>query len=106
MATTTKLQDFLGRWLTNADPGTSNATDHLGRAVVASDKDFVGRALVFDNPSDWVTATAYDVGDYARLTGGEIVECTTAGTSGASEPTAPAVGGTVTDGTAVWTRLH
>ena len=106
MATATKLQDFLGRWLTNADPGSSAATDHLGRAVVATNKDFVGRALLFDNPSDWADETAYDLGDYARLTDGEIVECTTAGTSDTDEPTAPAVGGTVTDGTAVWTRLH
>lgn len=106
MATTTKLQDFLGRWLTNADPGTSNATDHLGRAVVASDKDFVGRALIFDNPADWVTATAYDVGDYVRLSTGEVLQATVAGTSDAAEPTAPAVGATVTDNTVTWKRLQ
>lgn len=106
MATTTKLQDFLGRWLTNGTPGTSDATDHLGRNVVASDKDFVGRALIFDNPTDWATATAYDVGDRVRLTGDELLEATVAGTSDAAEPDAPAsVGGTVEDGTATWVRL-
>jgi len=44
--TTTKTKDYLGRLLTNATPGTSQATDHLGRSVVAGDKDYAGRALV------------------------------------------------------------
>lgn len=106
MTTTTKRQDFLGRWLTNDDPGTSDATDFLGRDVTASDKDFVGRALAFDNPAAWVQTTAYSVGDYVLLTGGEILECTVAGTSvTGSEPVAPAVGGTVTDGTVTWQRI-
>lgn len=105
MTTTTKRQDYLGRWLGNADPGTTDATDHLGRDVGASDTDFVGRDLTFDNPTAWQAATAYVLGDYALLTGGEIVECTTAGTSDASEPTAPALYGTATDNTAVWKRI-
>jgi len=46
MVTTTKTKDFLARLLTNPTPGTSNATDFLGRSVVATDKDFLGRALV------------------------------------------------------------
>lgn len=45
MATTTKTMDFMGRSLTNPDPGTSDATDHLGRDVVTGDKDFVSRDL-------------------------------------------------------------
>jgi len=44
--TTTKTKDFLARLLTNPTPGTSQATDFLGRSVVASDKDFLGRNLV------------------------------------------------------------
>lgn len=44
--TTTKTKDFINRPLVNATPGTSAATDYLGRSVVASDKDFLGRALV------------------------------------------------------------
>jgi len=44
--TTTKTKDFLARSLTNPTPGTSQATDFLGRSVVATDKDFLGRALV------------------------------------------------------------
>lgn len=107
MATTTKLQDFLGRWLTNGTPGSTQATDHLGRAVVASNKDFAGRALTFDNPSSWVQTTPYTLGAKVRLAGGELLEVTTAGTSvTGSAPTAPAsVGGTVVDGTVTWKRL-
>lgn len=46
MTTTTDTHDYLGRLLVNATPGVSNATDYLGRAVIASDKDYMGRALV------------------------------------------------------------
>lgn len=108
MTTTTYLQDYLGRWLTNGTPGTTNATDTLGRSVAASNKDFIGRALVFANPSGWVQTTAYATGAYARLSGGAILQATAGGTSvTGSAPTAPAsVGGTVTDGTVHWVRLH
>jgi hypothetical protein len=44
--TTTRTKDFLGAALVNATPGTSQATDRLGRSVTAGDKDFLGRALV------------------------------------------------------------
>jgi hypothetical protein len=44
--TTTRTKDFLNRPLVNPTPGTSSATDYLGRSVVATDKDFLGRALV------------------------------------------------------------
>jgi len=46
MVTTTMTKDFLTRALVNAVPGTSNATDFLGRSVVAANKDYLGRALV------------------------------------------------------------
>jgi len=54
----------------------------------------------------WVASTAYALGDIVIPTtnNGFWYECTTAGTSGASEPTWPTTEGqTVTDGTAVWT---
>lgn len=107
MATTTKLKDFLGRWLTNGTPGTTQATDHLGRAVAASNKDFIGRALIFDNPAGWVQTTVYAVGDRVRLAGGQLLEVTVGGTSvTGSAPAAPStVGGTVTDGTVTWVRI-
>lgn len=54
----------------------------------------------------WVATTAYAVGDHVTLTGGEILEATVAGTSGATEPTAPAtVGDTVVDGDVTWERV-
>jgi len=38
--------DYLGVPLVNATPGTSNATDRLGRNVVTGNKDFMGRSLL------------------------------------------------------------
>jgi len=58
------------------------------------------------DPADWQATTAYVVGDWVAATtpAGYRFICTTAGTSDASEPTWPtAEGGTVTDGTVVWT---
>lgn len=55
-------------------------------------------------PKTWTASTAYALGDYIIRTS-KVLECTTAGTSTSSAPTAPgSVGGTVTDGTVVWTR--
>jgi len=54
----------------------------------------------------WAASTSYSVGDIRVPTSYYtcIYECTTAGTSGATEPTWPAVdGATVTDNTVVWT---
>ena len=44
--TTTMTKDYMGVALVNATPGTSQATDRLGRSVVAGNKDFMGRSLV------------------------------------------------------------
>lgn len=104
MTTTTRKEDYLGRDLSNATPGTTAATDFLGRNVGASNTDFVGRAL---SSAPWATATAYSVGSIVYVTGGELV-ATVAGTSHASTaPTAPgSVGGTVTDNTVTWQRTE
>lgn len=51
----------------------------------------------------WAATTAYTVGEEVTNSGA-VLECTTAGTSGSTAPTNPAVGSTVTDGTVVWTR--
>lgn len=57
-------------------------------------------------PDAWSAETAYEVGDLVALSGGETLQATTAGTSGTTEPTAPAtVGDTVTDGTVTWERI-
>lgn len=57
----------------------------------------------------WVTLTAYSVGDSVEPTTPNTrrYECTTAGTTGGSEPTFPTggLGSTVSDGTVVWTLV-
>lgn len=61
--------------------------------------------IVGPAPVAWAASTAYTVGQAVTLTGGEVLDATVAGTSGATEPTAPAtVGGTVVDGSVTWTR--
>lgn len=81
MTTTTKLGDYLGRALTNSNPGASAATDYLGRGVIASNKDYMGRALV-DTPSyppaDVARNTAYSLLDVRRVPGIKRVETMTA----------------------------
>ncbi len=44
--TTTMTKDFLGRLLINPTPGTSQATDYLGRSVVVTNRDYMARSLV------------------------------------------------------------
>ena len=103
MVTTLNLRDHLGRSLTNVTPGTSDATDHLGRDIVTGDLDFVARDLI---STTWAISTAYSLGDYVDLSGGELLVATEGGTSdGASEPTAPAYGATVVDATVTWRRV-
>tara|TARA_A100001201_G_scaffold1039_1_gene2651 strand:- start:104 stop:997 length:894 start_codon:yes stop_codon:yes gene_type:complete len=58
----------------------------------------------------WAASTAFSVGDIRRASteqaSGLFFRCTTAGTSGTSEPSWPnMVGDTVTDGTCVWTGI-
>ncbi len=54
----------------------------------------------------WQASTAYAVGDIvytvAANSSFKFFQCTVAGTSGANEPTWPAVGSTVVDGTVTW----
>ena len=58
----------------------------------------------------WAASTAFSVGDVRRSTSsqnsGLVFECTTAGTSGSSEPAWPTdIGSTLTDNTVVWTAI-
>lgn len=81
MTTTSKKGDWLGRALHNPTPGTSDATDYLGRSVTASDKDYNGQSLVNTPsypPADWAATTAYALGASARLPNTKEVQTLTA----------------------------
>lgn len=57
-------------------------------------------------PANWQATHAYAVGDYAKLTAGnKELLCVSAGTSGASAPTAPGLGGYVSDGSVIWQQI-
>ena len=58
----------------------------------------------------WAASTGFAVGDVRRAStsqnSGLVFECTTAGTSGSSEPSWPTdIGSTITDNTVVWTAI-
>jgi hypothetical protein len=97
VATTTFRDDYLGRDL---QAPTSNALDHLGR-VTTSTTDFLGRPLrrVIRPVSAAVT-----LGQEIQVTDGKEYTVTVAGTTGATDPTPPAIGATVADGTATLLR--
>jgi hypothetical protein len=97
VATTNFREDFLGRDL---QAPTVNSLDSLGRATTAT-VDFMGRALrrVIRPISAAVT-----LNQEIQVTDGKKYIVTVAGTTGASDPTPPAVGSTVADGTATLLR--
>lgn len=105
MTACTKRQDYLGRWLNNANPGTTliaSVSDYVGRPIASATTDYLGRVLTMDQPSAWATGTEYAVGDYVIPKTGTnydaVFRALDAGTSHASdEPTWPALGGTVVD---------
>lgn len=53
--------------------------------------------------AQWAATTAYIVGQKVRTASGNVYQCTVAGTSGSSAPTATS--GTITDGTVTWKFL-
>jgi hypothetical protein len=97
MATTTFREDYLGRDL---QAPTVNALDFIGRATTAT-VDHVGRAL---RRVLRANTTAVTLGQELQFTGGEKFVVTVAGTTAAAQPSAPAVGATVVDGTATLLR--
>jgi hypothetical protein len=97
MATTNFREDFLGRDLTAP---TTNALDFLGRPVTAT-ADGSGRPLRrLLRP----VSTAVTLDQELQTAAGVKYIVTVAGTTGASDPTAPAVGATVVNGTATFLR--
>lgn len=97
MATTNFREDYLGR---NLQAPTSNALDHLGRVTTAT-VDSVGRSL---RRILRANTTAVTLNQELQFTGGEKFVVTVAGTTAASEPSPPAVGATVADGSATLLR--
>jgi hypothetical protein len=97
VATSAFREDFLGRDLQNP---TVNALDYLGRVVTAT-ADTAGRSLrrVIRPVSGAVT-----LNQEIQVADGKKYIVTVAGTTGASDPTPPAVGATVNDGTATLRR--
>jgi len=97
MATTTFREDYLGRDL---QAPTVNALDYLGRVVTAT-ADTAGRGLrrVIRPVSAAVT-----LGQEIQVADGKKYIVTVAGTTGASDPTPPAIGATVVDGGATLRR--
>ncbi len=99
MATTIFRRDFLGRKVVNP---ASNVVDFLGR-VCTSTADPEGRLLYAPVRAN---TTAYTPGGYVEFAGGTLYQATVGGTSAAGEPSVPANGATVVDGTVTWLRLQ
>jgi hypothetical protein len=97
VATTTAREDYLGRDLVTP---TVNAKDFLGRLVGGS-SDAIGRPL---RRQARANTTAVTLNQELQFAGGTKYIVTVAGTTAASEPSPPAVGATVADGTATLLR--
>jgi hypothetical protein len=97
MATTTFREDYLGRDLVAP---TVNALDALGRATTST-VDFIGRPL---RRVLRANSTAVTLNQELQFVGGTKYIVTVAGTTAVAEPTPPAVGATVVDGTATLLR--
>lgn len=96
------------RWASNILPtaGAYSQGDHVDRSVVNSGEVPGWRCITGGGAYSTTrgNSTAYAVGAWIKATStAHVYEVTTAGTTGAAEPTPPAVGATVTDGTAVLT---
>jgi hypothetical protein len=89
----------MGRDLQN--PAT-NALDHLGRATTST-TDYLGRSLRrLIRP----ISAAVTLNQELQTTAGTKYTVTAPGTTGASDPTPPAVGATVADGSATLRRTR
>jgi hypothetical protein len=81
--------------------------DHLLRTATFSKPSAAYIGLIRASRGAWNASTVYSVGDTIVPTtfAGRMYRCTTAGTSGSSQPTWTTTdGGTNTDGTAIWTE--
>lgn len=87
--------------------GTSGTVEPTapGQGNTVTDGGVTWQQVSADPSPAWAATTAYALGDRVTLTGGEVLEADNAGTSGSTEPTPPAVSGTVVDGDITWTRI-
>jgi len=88
--------------------GKTVKMDIYDEAHAKDDAKSVAAMTEMEGPSSttWAGTTAYSLGAYVKPSSpnNNLYECTTAGTSGSSEPTWGTVpGGTTTDGSVVWT---
>lgn len=97
MATTNFREDYLGRDL---QAPTVNALDYLGRQVTAT----TGYSGIPLRRVLRANTTAVTLNQELQFAGGSKYIVTVAGTTAAAEPTPPAVGATVADGTATLLR--
>lgn len=97
MATSNYREDALGRDLVTP---TSTSKDYLGR-LTGSTTDFLGRTL---RRILRTNNTAVSAGQEIQFSGGQKFTVTVSGTTAGSAPSVPAVGATVTDGTATLRR--
>ena len=97
MATTNFREDFIGRDLVSP---TVTAADHVGRLTTAT-ADYMGRPL---RRILRANSTAVTLNQELQFVAGTKYIVTVAGTTAVAEPTPPAVGATVADGTATLLR--
>ena len=83
--------------------GGVKSSDDEGKVIVNNDGTMTYNPLGYRQPS--TTYAAGDIKYHSALPTGWYLECTTEGTSGSGDLTisSPTIGGTVTDGTVVWT---
>lgn len=81
--------------------------DHIFRTATFAKPAAVFMGLIRASRGVWAASTVYSVGDTVIPTAfaGRMYRCTTAGTSGSSQPTwGTTDGGTTNDGTVIWTE--
>jgi len=82
--------------------------DHLWRTTAYTAPATIYFGLIVASEGYWQATFAYTSGDTVLPTtpNGRMYRCSTSGTSGGSQPTWPTTpGGTVADGSAVWTEM-
>src|SRR5690349_15922415 len=87
-------------------PAAIQSNELIGTMVTAANAKASRIAPCLTVPTAaWAASTAYTACQTVALSGGEALRVTTAGTSGTSEPTAPALDQSVTDGSVTWVRI-